>query len=224
MKKLSIISLILSTLLLASVSSAQKIGVAFDEAATRFVLDGRLDLVPNQTLGDLPSAEVYVIAFEIAELSGYEYKLSSTDMTAVEGTPVIYPSTGVDSGSAPGDVRVATGACFQQGALEAGPDPNQIRLAKHVFSWLTLPSTDVLYCIGPSIESGASVPQYTECEVSPTSLSFEIYDRYADNCLSDACIKVYFEWENAVTPANCVPVLHRVPSKASTWGALKAAY
>jgi hypothetical protein len=72
---------------------------------------------------------------------------------------------------------------------------------------------------------GASAPQYTECVDSPTALPFEIYDRYADDCLPDACIKVLFEWElDRVTPVNCVPVLNIVPTKVSSWGALKAAY
>lgn len=225
MKKLSILSFTLSILLLASVTCAQTIGLSFDEAATRFVIDGRLELVPNPDLGDVPSAEVYVIVSEISELSGYEYNLSSTDLTAIVATPVIYPSIAMDLGGETGDVRVDTGVCFHQGDAEAGPDPKQIRLSKHVFSWLVLPHTDVLYCVGPAIASSASVPQYTECVDSATPLPFQIDDRYADNCLSDACIQVYFEWADVVTPINCVPVLiPGVPAESSSWGALKAAY
>lgn len=134
MKKLRVLPLALSVLLLASVSSAQKFGLSFTEAGTSFVIDGRFDLVPNPDLGNLPSAEVSVIAFEITEVFGYEYNLISTDVTAIASTPVIYPSTGTNSGSEPGDVRVGTSVCFHAGDAQACPDPNQIRLARHIYT------------------------------------------------------------------------------------------
>jgi hypothetical protein len=224
MKKLSILALTLSILLPASVSFAQSIGLSFNDAATSFVIDGRTDLRPNPAFGNLPSAYVYVITRDIPELFGYEYKISSTDATALDGGETFYPDTSGNSGT-DGDVRVGTGVCFHAGDAQAGPDATQIRLAEHIYSWLTLPSVDVLYCIEPSAGSGASLPQYTECVDSQTSLPFSIYDIYADNCLSDACIQVYFEWEpDGVTPVNCVPKFYRVSAKASSWGALKAAY
>jgi len=224
MKTVSILPLALSILLLPSISSAQTIGLSFNEAGSSFVIDGRTDLIPNPALGGTPSAHVYVITRDLPELFGYEYRISSTDATALHGESTLYPDTSSNSGTA-GDVRVATGVCFHAGDAQAGPDPTQIRLAEHIYSWLTLPYVDVLYCIEPSVESGAVFPQYSECVDSSPSLAFGIPDIYADNCLSDACIAVYFQWEpDAVTPVNCVPVLNTVLTKSTSWGALKAAY
>jgi hypothetical protein len=224
MKKLSILALSLIILLPASISFAQSIGLSFNDTATSFVIDGRTDLRPNPLFGNLPSAYVYVITRDLPELSGYEYEISSTDATTLNGGVTFYPDTSSNSGT-DRDVRVATGVCFHTGDVQAGPSSTQIRLAEHIYSWLTLPPADVLYCIGPSVGSGASLPQYMECVDSATPLPFSIYDIYADNCLSDACIQVYFEWEpDGVTPVNCVPKFYRVSTKASSWGALKAAY
>ncbi len=225
MKKPAVLPLALSVLLLATVSSAQKVGIYFTESGTRYVIDGRSELVSNPDLGNLPSTVVYVIAFDIPELFGYEYNLTSSDTTAIASTPVIYPSTGSDFSSEPGDVRVNTGMCFHAGDAEAGSVSTQIRLAKHTYSWVSLPTVDVWFCIRPSIGSGATTPQYTACVENPVPLSCGVAPDYFDSCQPDGCIGVYFEWQaDGVTLTHCLPGLLKTPSRSTSWGALKAAY
>ncbi len=226
MIKLAMFATFVAILAMASEASAQKIGMAFDEAGTVFYIDGRTDLVPNPDLYDFPSVDVWVIAYDIPELSGYEYKLSSTDASAIVSTAVVYPTaTAQNSGDAlVGEVRVDTGVCFLAGSADAGPDPTHIRLAKHTFTWTSPPTVDVLYCIGPSIASGAVAPQYTECVANPASLSFGVANEWDDTCTPYGCVPIVFEWESdGVTGVNC---RQREPSPAAStsWGALKAAY
>jgi hypothetical protein len=227
MSKLAMFATFLAILAVASEASAQKIGMAFDEAGTVFYIDGRSDLVPNPDFSNFPSAIVWVIAYDSPELSGYEYNLTSTDVSAIASTPIIYPSEGSDFAALPGDVRVDTGICFQAGGAEAGPDPTHIRLAKHQFSWFSPPTVDVLYCINPSQASvnlsGATAPQYTECVSNPVSLPFAVANEWDDYCTPDGCVPIVFEWEpDGVTMTSC----QRIPSPAAStsWGALKAAY
>ncbi len=223
MKNLTVPLSILSILTFASASFAQNIGLTFDEAGTKPCIDGHTELVPNPQFGDLPSAAVYVGAWGLPELFGYEYKITWNEASAIAGTPVFYPSTSANFGTN-GDVRVGTGMCFHVGDAEAGPDPSHIRLAKHTFTWVTLPAVNVLYCIGPSAASGAAAPQYTECVQTPVPLPFGVYNLYGPYTLylPDGCIFVLFESAgNNYSPANCDEV---VAAKGRSWGALKAAY
>jgi len=222
MKKLMILATVLGILAMASMSFAQNIGVTFDESGTQTVIDGRSDLVPNPALGNLPSTPVFVIAYDIPEVFGYEYHITSSDATAIVGTPVFYPSTAANFGTN-GDVRVGTGVCFHAGDAQAGPDPNQIRLAKHTYSWFALPTTDVTYCIGPVLITGDPYPNYTECVSSPTPLPFGIANFSQDTCTPDGCAAVVFQWEpDGVTPTVCQRDV--VGSQEKSWGSLKSSF
>ena len=225
MRKLGILVSMLGILLLASPAFAQFIGLTFDEAGTQSLIDGRSDLIPNPDFFNFPSAIVWVIAFDIPELFGYEYNLSSSDATAFVAAPEVWPAEGSDFGTLPGDVRVGTGICFQAGSTQAGPDPAHIRLAKHTYTWQTPPAVDVTYCIGPSAASvqvsGATAPQYTECISNPVSTPFTIANQGTEGCVPVGCAGVIFEWEqDGVTPTNCTGV----PVQSKSWGALKAGY
>jgi hypothetical protein len=198
---------------------SQEIGAFGDEAGTQVLLDSHTDLTPNPNLANAPSAVIWVVAYDLSELSGYEYRLTSTDASAFESAPIVYPSTAVDSGTN-GDVRVNTGSCFQVGSSEAGPNSDTIRLAKHQFTWITLPDVDVLYCVTPSLASGASMPRYTECVDTPDPLPFTLVP---GPCITvpDGCCRVFFEFQ-----PNGVPVHDEcgVPVESSSWGSLKAGY
>jgi hypothetical protein len=197
---------------------SQEIGAFADEAGTQSLLDSHTDLIPNPDLFNSPSAVIWVVAHDLPELSGYEYKLTSTDASALESTPIVYPSTAIDSGTN-GDVRVNTGICFQVGSSEAGPNPYAIRLAKHQFTWITLPSLDVAYCVAPSLASGASTPQYTECAETPAQLPITLI---STPCyfIPHGCCWIWFEFLPDGRPVNQCDV----PADSSSWGSLKAAY
>lgn len=227
MKKLTILAAVLGILAMASMSFAQNIGLTFDEAGTQTVIDGRTDLVPNPDFFGFPSVNVWVIAYDIPSVFGYEYHLSTDDATGLVSTPVIWPAEGSNFATIDGDVRVGTGICFAAGDAQAGPDPTHIRLAKHTFTWQTPPAVDVLYCIGPSEASvqatGATAPQYTECVSNPVSLPFGIANHSLDTCTPDACAAVVFEWESdGVTPTNCQRDV--VGSQEKSWGSLKSSF
>ncbi len=229
MSKLAMFATFLAILAVASEATAQRIGLSFDEANTKVAIDGRSDLILDPYNYYFPTAVVYVIAYDIPEVFGYEYNVTSTDATGLWGRPVIWPSVGANFATIQGDVRVGTGICFQAGSSEAGPDPTQIRLARHTFAWATLPWYDVVCCIHPSQasvnDSGATAPQYTECVANPVALPFGVAPEYANACISDGCILVVFEWEaDGVTPVNCVPEPIGTPAPSTSWGALKAAY
>ncbi len=221
MKKLMILATVLGILAMASMSFAQNIGVTFDEGGTQTVIDGRTDLVPNPALGNLPSAQIFVVAYDIPELFGYEYYITSSDATAIVGTPVFYPSTSANFGSN-GDVRVGTGKCFTLTDPEAGPNPTNIRLAKHIYSWFATPAVDVTYCIGPIQQGSYAAPNYTECVQSPTPLPFGIANTSQDSCTPDGCAVVVFEWDDATTPHNCNRDV--VGSQEKSWGSLKSSF
>jgi hypothetical protein len=198
---------------------SQEIGAFADEAGTQITIDSRTGLTPNPDLNDWPSAVVWVVAYDLPELSGFEYRLTKSDASALESTPVFYPSTAIDSGTN-GDVRVNTGICFQLGSSEAGPNPDAIRLAKYKFTWVVLPSVDVLYCVAPSQASGASAPQYTECVDTPTPLEFALIGNQCSS-VPAGCCRIFFEYDPYGLPVNqCIPV----PVESSSWGSLKAAY
>jgi hypothetical protein len=223
MKKLMILTAVLGILAMASMSFAQNIGLTFDEAGTTTVIDGRSETIPNPDFFNLPSVNVWVVAYDLSELFGYEYNVSSSDATANAATPVVYPSTAQDFGThSIGDVRAGTGVCFHQGDAEAGPDPTHIRLAKHTFTWGALPTVDVLYCIGPSIGSGASVPQYAMCNQDATKGPFGIANVSQDTCTPNGCAAVVFEWDDATTPTNCQRDV--VGSQEKSWGSLKSSF
>ncbi|HKI82723.1 MAG TPA: hypothetical protein VKA63_00180 [Candidatus Krumholzibacteria bacterium] len=115
---------------------------------------------------------VYLIAFDISELFGYEYRITSSDATAIVGTPTFYPTATSANFGTGGDVRVGTGACFHAGDLDAGPVPTQIRLARHIYSWFAPPSVDVVYCMGPISQGDYAAPNYTECVPNPVLSAF----------------------------------------------------
>ncbi len=219
------LAIALGSLLSFSTAFAQNIALTFDEAGTTNILDGRSDLVPNPDMFNYPSVIVWVIAYDIPELSGYEYNLTSTDASAIASTPTTYPSEGSDYATLPGDVRVDTGICFQAGGAEAGPDPTHIRLAKHQFTWFSPPAVDVIYCINPSQASvnlsGATAPQYTQCISNPPSKLFGIARESSFSpCPPEGCTWLYFEWDPDGRPTNgCI-----IPTEAQSWGTLKAAY
>ncbi|HKI82724.1 MAG TPA: hypothetical protein VKA63_00185 [Candidatus Krumholzibacteria bacterium] len=223
MKKLILCVIVVSGLLVPFISSAQKIGMAFDEAGTVFYVDGRTELVLNPDLANLPSAQIYVLTFRVSELSGYDYRIDTTDLSALISAPTLYPTTATNSGTS-GDVRVSTGACFHEGDSEASSSPDHIRLAKHVYTWVALPYYDVLYCIKPSHASGAALPLYSECVDNPEARSFGLANLWS-SCVPDGCITVVFEWERDGSWSNCWPSPPEpLPAAASSWGALKAAY
>jgi hypothetical protein len=197
---------------------SQEIGAFVDEAGTQTTLDSRTGLIPNPDAFDFPSAVIWVVAHDLPELSGYEYRLLTSDLAAIESTPVIYPSTASNSGTN-GDIRVNTGTCFQLGSSEAGPSLDAIRLVKHQFTWVRLPQSDAYFCVVSSEASGADMPLYTECVESPASLPFKLNEPYC--FLSPVgCCRVVFEFNADGTFANqCV-----IPVESSSWGALKAAY
>ncbi len=223
MKKLMILAAVLGILAMASMSFAQNIGITFDEAGTQTTLDGRTGLLPNPALGNLPSAFVYVIAYDIPEVFGYEYFISSTDATAIAGTPVFYPTATSANFGVGGDVRVGTGVCFGAGSADAGPVATQIRLAKHVFSFFATPADDIIYTIGPSTGAGGTAPHYTECVSSPTPLDFGLANHSLNlGCAPDGAAVVILQWTAQNTPARCDPQV--VGSKETSWGALKSGF
>jgi hypothetical protein len=222
MKKLMILAAVLGILAMASMSFAQNIGATFDSTGTSTVIDGRSDLVPNPVLGNLPSAIVYVVAYDVPQVLGYEYRLTSSDATGIAGSPIFYPSSSANFGTN-GDVRVGTGRCFPLGDPEAGPDPSHIRLAQHQYTWFSLPAVDVLYCIGPISTGGYSAPSYIECVDVPTPLPFGIANHSLDSCTPEGCGAIVFEWEpDGVTPTNCVREV--VGAQQKSWGALKSGF
>ena len=96
MRPFIIFAVFLALLTVASVATAQKIGLSFNEANHEYVIDGRTMLVPNPDFFNFDSAVVWVVAYDIPEIFGYEYNLSSTDATATASTPIVYPSEGAD--------------------------------------------------------------------------------------------------------------------------------
>ena len=227
MKRLTTLAISLSCLILSSAASAQNIGLTFDEAGTALIIDGRVDLIPNPDLFNFDSAVVWVIAYDIPEVFGYEYGLTSTDASATVSAPVIWPAEGSNFATLPGDVRVGTGICFAAGDAQAGPDPTHIRLAKHQFTWFSPPVVNVFYCIHPSAASvqatGATAPQYTECVSNPVSLPFGIHNSYRSGIsLPEGCAVILFAPESGWgIPATCEEA---VAARDRSWGALKAAY
>jgi len=238
MKKLMILTAVLGILAMASMSFAQNIGLTFDELGTTTVIDGRSDLVPNTDLLNLPSVTLYIIAYDIPELYGYEYNLSSTDGTAIKDPVVVYPTaTAQNFGDASvGDVRVGTGICFLAGGPDAGPDPNHIRLASQRFTWGAPPTVDVLYCLGPSLASidatGATAPQYTECTSNPVSLSFGLANQPLNGITPEGCAVVVFEWMPDPTcqgQPDCPDIPTNgerqvVDTQQKSWGSLKSSF
>ena len=225
MKRMITLAIALFGLLLSTAAFAQNIGPTFDEAGMQAVIDGRTDLVPNPDLFNFDSAVVWVVAYDIPEIFGYEYNLTSTDFSSIVSTPTIWPAEGSDFATLTGDVRVGTGICFQAGSTQAGPDPTHIRLAKHQYTWFAPPTVDVFYCIHPSQASvnlsGVVAPQYTECVSNPVSLPFALAPGSQEDCRPAGCALIVFEWEpDGVTRSNC----WRVPAQSQNWGALKAAY
>jgi hypothetical protein len=208
---------------MASMSFAQNIGLTFDDFGTTTVIDGRTDLIPNPGFGNLPSAYVYVIAYDIPEVFGYEYHITPSDAAAaLDGGKTFYPSSAANFGTG-GDVRVGTGVCFGLTHPEAGPNPNNIRLAEHIYTFLSTPAADQLYCIGPVLITGDPYPNYTECVDSPTPLPFGIANKSLDDCTPDACAVAVFEWEpDGVTPTNCVRNV--VDAQQKSWGSLKSSF
>ncbi len=217
--------------MVAAKVSAQTITLSFNEEIIVHHLDGRSGLIPNPDFGNLPSAYVYVIAYDLPELFGYEYKITSTDFSALNGGETFYPSTSANFGTN-GDVRVGTGVCFHAGDAQAGPVPTYIRLAEHIFTWFVPPPVDALYCLEPSVGSGSSAPQYTECVDTPVPLPFglsgEPCDDFGSILLKDdtnsgwlGCVAVLFQWEPDGTPAHCP---FSIAAQSTSWGALKAAY
>jgi len=170
MRKPAILMMIMAALAFSSGAFAQNIGISLDESEIQSWIDGRFELVPNPELGNLPSVVVYLIAFDISELFGYEYRITSSDATAIVGTPTFYPTATSANFGTGGDVRVGTGACFHAGDLDAGPVPTQIRLARHIYSWFAPPSVDVVYCMGPISQGDYAAPNYTECVPNPVLL------------------------------------------------------
>ncbi len=219
MKTLTMAVATLTILAVASMASSQNIGLSFDELGTNPCIDGPTELVPNPDLGGLLSTEVYVGAWDLPELFGYDYWLGSSDAAIIAETPVFYPSTAVNSGIN-GDVRVGTGVCFHRGDPEAGPDPGHIRLAKHVFSWSAVPNEDVLFCIALSVASQSTAPQYLECVDNPVPMTFGVHSNLAYGAyVPDGCIIILFD--PYTPPETCSEV---VAIQDRSWGALKAAY
>jgi len=222
MKRLMILAAVLGILAMASMSFAQNIGATFDSTGTTTVIDGRSDLVPNPALGNLPSAVVYVVAYDLPQLLGYEYRIDSSDATAIAGAVITYPEGSLNLGTN-GDVRAGTGRCFPLGDPEAGPDPSHIRVARHIYSWFAPPAADVLYCVKGILATGALTPNYLECVSAPTPLPFGIANHSLDSCTPEGCAAVVFEWEpDGVTPTNCAREV--VGTQQKSWGALKSGF
>lgn len=218
MKLLTMLSLVLGVLAMASAALSQDIGLTFDELGTKSCINGSTELIPNPNLGNLPSAYVYVVAWDLPELFGYEYRITSSDGNEVPGGTTFYPDTAANFGTG-GDVRVGTGICFHVGDPQAGPDPSHIRLARHIYSWFFPPAHDVLYCIGPVLATGDSAPNYTECVDTPVPLPFGLHNDYGLQTLfPDGCIIVIFDSD---PPQSCNEV---VTAEGRSWGALKSVY
>ncbi len=104
---------------------------------------------PDPEHGALPSLELYVIATGLTQLFGHEYNLSLSHETGLGFKSfTYYPSSGLNFGLDPGDVRVGTRECFYAGGAEAGP----------------------------TYISGATTPQSTECVPLPTPLPLSLLE------------------------------------------------
>ena len=213
---------ILVLLSFPSLLHAQGIAPSFEEGVIQPCADSRVDLHPNPDFNDLPSLDLYVIAVEIPRIFGYEYNLSVTNDTGTSLQRLTcYPHTSLNFGGYPGDVRVGTGECFWAGGAEAGPNPNQIRLTKYEFAWLSLPTENIQFCVRPAINSGALTPQYTQCVPTPTPLPLE-YVPTGYGWPWATCAFALFNFTGYEDfPFSCNPV---VGTASKSWGALKAAY
>jgi hypothetical protein len=212
---------ILALLITPSVLLAQGIAPSFEEDLIQPCADGRWYIQPDPDHGDLPSLDLYVIATGLTRLFGYEYNLSLSNEAGLGFKSfTYYPSSGLNFGSDPGDVRVGTGECFWAGEAEAGPNPEQIRLTKYRFTWLTVPTENVEFCVGPTYISGAMTPQYTECVALPTPLPLKLLDTGYGSDWTNCAFALfdYAGYEDFTFSCNVVGVQSR------SWGALKSAY
>jgi hypothetical protein len=219
MKVLITIVSILGILAMAAVALSQDIGMTFDELGTKPCIDGQTELIPNPAFGNLPSAYVYVGAWDLPEIFGYEYHITASSSAALDGGTTFYPDTSANFGT-DGDVRVGTGVCFHAGDAQAGPDPTHIRLAEHIYTFLSTPAVDQIYCIGPVLATGDPYPHYTECVDTPVPLPFGLHSSLAplQALIPYGCIIVIFDSE---PPQSCSEV---VAIEDLSWGGLKAAY
>ncbi|HKI83460.1 MAG TPA: hypothetical protein VKA63_03905 [Candidatus Krumholzibacteria bacterium] len=110
MKLRSISLCILVLLLIPSLLHVQGIAASFEEGVIQPCADGRLAIQPDPDNGNLPSLDLYVIATGLTQIFGYEYNLSISNETGLGlKTLTCYPSTSLNFGFDPGDVRVGTG-------------------------------------------------------------------------------------------------------------------
>lgn len=202
MKKLMILATLLGIFAMVSVAGAQDIGVTFDEAGT----------VTMAPLGVGGVFNIYVVAYNVPEVFGYEFQLTSTVAPGASLATVVYGPAPQNFGDPTiNEVRAGTGGCVTL-AEEMGASPDSWTLANYGFIFFA-PANDVNFCVAPSPASGALTPQFTVCDADATKFPMAPANVDLAGVAPDGCA--------VASPTQGQDV---VDAPTTSWGSLKAGF
>ena len=202
MKKLTILAALLGIFAMVSVAGAQEdLGVTFDEAGTVTMTD----LVVGGVFA------VYAVAFDLPEVSGFEFQLITSVPAGANLAPVVYGPNPQNFGdSTINEIRAGTGGCVSV-PFEMGASPLSWTLTKFEMIFFA-PATDVNFCLGAA-PTGGAVPQYTICDVDATKLPMVPANVDLAGVAPDGCA--------VASPTQGQDV---VDAPTTSWGSLKAGF
>lgn len=210
MKKWTLLATFIVLLAMLSLAQAQDpgtIAVTFDEAGT--VIRGNFaDLGVPDAAFPTTHIHVFVVAFGIVDISGYEFSLIHTGAAPAVITKILYGPAPVDQGGDDYDVRAETGGCVTDAAA-MGSDPNSWTLCDFDFNYFSDPGREVYYCVEPSSSAAppAAAPVYSGCD----NVQHEMPPAYEDS--------------SGNLPGGCgVLNMMNVGDETPSWGSLKVSY
>lgn len=165
------------------------------------------------TLSEGGVLEVYVVAFELSEISGYEFMLFPTVVPSFFLGKETYGIAPLDFGDQY-EVRAGTGGCVASPTM-MGPSPDSWTLARFDLGYFSGLPNDTFFCIDASPGSGAARPQYTLCDENATKQP--LYPHFTDvsGIMPDGCAVA-----NDIYGVDC----RSTPVTDPSWGALKAQF
>lgn len=189
MKKLTILAALLGIFAMVAVAGAQEVGVSFDEDGLVPQIDGR-----GQFPAPPSAFSVFVVAFNLPEVNGFEFLLTESTGGAFLNEKVLYGPAPSDFGPTALEVRAGTGACVTN-AAEMGPSPDSWTLVEFKFWFFAAPTADLLICVEASPQSGAPTPQFSLCDAVATTVPMLPGNNDLNGITPGGCAVAVLEWE-----------------------------